>query len=370
MPARRAHGACNGAVSSMPRSGKAKAEQLRKQDEDVRKALEQTTPGEAEPRRVARGKDLVWLGVYGVLILASGTLAYLVGNDIVRLPGSPLGVMPRLPMAFLLVVATLAIERAGEAFGIARIESAVSRYNLTRIVRLVTAVVIIGIVGTYLFGNFYTGLVSLGVISIVVGLAVQTPMTSFIGWLYILVRAPYRVGDRIQIGDATGDVIEVSYLDTTLWEFGGKYLSTDHPSGRIIKFPNSHVLNSTIYNYSWPLFPYIWNEIKLSVAYESDLEFVGKILKEITEEELGKEMLERVRTYRELLAKTPVDELQVREHPAVVFRINENTWLDAMVRYLVHPKSAGRIKTELTKKLLAKLNEAPDRVLFPKGSSR
>ncbi|MDQ2970424.1 MAG: mechanosensitive ion channel family protein, partial [Acidobacteriota bacterium] len=80
-----------------------------------------------------------------------------------------------------------------------------------------------------LLGNLYTGLVSLGVISIIVGLAVQTPMTSFIGSLYILVRAPYRVGDRIQIGDATGDVIEVSYLDTTLWEFGGKYLSSDHP---------------------------------------------------------------------------------------------------------------------------------------------
>ncbi|HET9913733.1 MAG TPA: hypothetical protein VFQ13_17705, partial [Anaerolineales bacterium] len=47
-------------------------------------------------------------------------------------------------------------------------------------------------------------------------------------------------------------------LDTTLWEFGGPYLSTQHPSGRIIKFPNSLVLNETVYNYSWPLFPYIW----------------------------------------------------------------------------------------------------------------
>jgi small-conductance mechanosensitive channel len=70
-------------------------------------------------------------------------------------------------------------------------------------------------------------------------LAVQTPRTSFLGWIYILIRRPYQVGDRIQIEDATGDVIDVSYLDTTLWEFGGKYLSTDHPSGRIIKFPNS-----------------------------------------------------------------------------------------------------------------------------------
>jgi small-conductance mechanosensitive channel len=349
---------------------KAAAERLSRRDEDVRKALEQTVPGEAEPRPVSRGRNLLWLLIFGGLFLAFGLLEYLISSGSVWLPQLRFGVLARVPVAGLLVFAALTLERAVETFGIVRIESAVSRYNLTRIVRLVTALVIIGVLGAVLFGNFYTGLVSLGVISIVVGLAVQTPMTSFIGWLYLLVRAPYRVGDRIQIGDATGDVIEVSYLDTTLWEFGGKYLSTDHPSGRIIKFPNSFVLNHTIYNYSWPLFPYIWNEIKFNIAYESDLEFVAKVLKEVTEEELGEKMPERIRVFRELLAKTPVDELQVREHPAVIFRTNENTWLDAIVRYLVHPKTAGRVKTELTRKLLERFNSAPDRVLFPKSNAR
>src|SRR5207244_1468927 len=142
-------------------------------------------------------------------------------------------------------------------------------------------------------------LTALGVGSIIVGLAVQTPMTSFIGWIYVLIRQPYRVGDRIKIDDATGDVIDLSYLDTTLWEFGGQYLSGDHPSGRIIKFPNSKVLNSIVYNYSWPLFPYIWNEIRFNVGYESDLEFIAQTMQRITEEELGEAMLERVGKYRE-----------------------------------------------------------------------
>src|SRR6185295_4970652 len=102
--------------------------------------------------------------------------------------------------------------------------------------------------------TWYTALTALGVGSIIVGLAVQTPMKSFIAWLFILVRQPYRVGDRIQIDDATGDVIDVGYLDTTLWEFGGKYLSTDHPSGRVIRFPNSKVLSAMVFNYPWPLF--------------------------------------------------------------------------------------------------------------------
>jgi len=209
------------------------------------------------------------------------------------------------------------------------------------------------------------------VFSIILGLAVQTPMTSFLGWIYILVRAPYRVGDRVKIGDATGDVIDVSYLDTTLWEFGGgDLLSTDHPTGRIIKFPNSKVLSSTVYNYSWPVFPYVWNEIKFSVAYESDLEFISETMQRIAAEEVGERMMKQVRVFREILAQTPVDQLEVREYPSVLFRVNSNTWLDAIVRYLVPPKEAGRVKTRLIKKLLAALNAAPDRVMFPKSNAR
>lgn len=92
---------------------------------------------------------------------------------------------------------------------------------------------------------------------------------------------PYRVADWIQIDEAKGDVIDVSYLDTTLWEFGVPYLSTQHPSGRIMKFPNSLVLSRTIYDYSWPLFPYVWNEIKFQVAYNSDLEFISGLFSKL-----------------------------------------------------------------------------------------
>ena len=128
-----------------------------------------------------------------------------------------------------------------------------------------------------------------------------------------------------------------------------------------------HLPTSSI---SPPLFPYVWNEIKFSVAYESDLEFVAETMRRVAEEDVGERMMKQIRVFRELLAQTPVDELQVREHPAVIFRVNVNTWLDAIVRYLVHPKEAGRVKTRRIKKLLAELRAAPDRVLFPKSTAR
>ena len=276
----------------------------------------------------------------------------------------------KLDKSVIAIVLLLAIAKTVDVYVIGRLDSPVSRYNLRRVAKLALALVLVLVVVSILFQNLYTTVVSVGLISLILGLAVQTPVTSFLGWIYILARSPYRVGDRIKIGDATGDVIDVSYLDTTLWEFGGDFLSTDHPSGRVIKFPNSKILSSTVYNYTWPLFPYIWNEVKFNIAYESDLEFVAETMQRVAAEEVGERMMKQVRIFREILAQTPVDQLEVREHPAVLFRVNANTWLDVIVRYLVHPKEAGRVKSRLIKRLLAALNAEPDRVMFPKGNNR
>jgi small-conductance mechanosensitive channel len=268
------------------------------------------------------------------------------------------------------IVVVLAAAKLGNVYLVEPIEDVVVRFNLRRVVNLFAGIAIVFIILSVLFANWYTAVVSLGLISLVLGFALQAPITSFIGWIYILIKAPYRVGDRIRMGDAAGDVIDVNYLDTTLWEVGGEHVSTNHPSGRIIRFANSSVLTHTIFNYSWPLFPYIWNDIKFQIAYQSDLEFVAKVLRETAEEEVGEMMMEHVRTYRELLKQTPVDELEVSEKPTVVFRISDNTWVEAIVRYVVEPRQSGPVKTRLLKKMLERLNAEPDKVMFPKGDAR
>ena len=345
------------------------AEQL-EQQKDVRQALDQTAGRPSPEMPKAATRDKVWFGSYVILLVGLGVLYYLFSLRFFGLPDSMVDFLLRYTRGAILIVLVLTLAKAVEVYLIGRVHDTVNRFNLRRILRLLIGLVMVFIIISVVFINWYTAVVSLGVVSLIFGFAMQTVLSSFIGWIYILVRQPYRVGDRIKIGDATGDVIDVSYLDTTLWEFGGQYLSTDHPSGRIIKFPNSQVLDSTVFNYSWPLFPYIWNEIKFNLAYGSDLEFVGRVMQETAEEEIGEGMMERVRVYRELLAKTPVDQLEVKEQPSVVFRVSENTWLEAIVRYLVVPKEQGRVKTRLIKKMLARLNAEPERAMFPKGDAR
>jgi small-conductance mechanosensitive channel len=345
------------------------AEEISRKPE-IRKELQRAT-GEKRSEKVRAGGRDKFLFVIHALVLAGCVAAYLfLGFRLVPLPQAIIGFIERILRGTVMIVIVLAIARAISVYALGRIEDPSTRFTLQRVVHLLVALIIAVIVISIVFVNWYAALAAFGVGSIIVGLAVQTPMKSFIAWIYILVRQPFRVGDRIKIGDATGDVIDVSYLDTTLWEFGGQYISGDHPSGRLIKFPNEKVLDELIYNYSWPLFPYIWNEIKFYVAFNADLEFIASTMQKITEEELGKEMIERVQTFRDLLARTPVDELEVHERPRVIFRVSENTWLEAIVRYLVAPREAGRVKTRLIKKLLAALNAAPDKVMFPAGAAR
>ncbi|HEY2931317.1 MAG TPA: mechanosensitive ion channel family protein [Acidobacteriota bacterium] len=340
------------------------------EQEDVKRALEQTAGAGKPEIPSAPPKEKIWLGTYGLLLVVFAAVHYLLRLKLVPLPARLSPVLIRITLGVMAMIVVLAASKIVDVYSIGYISSAVSRYNLRRIRRLFTGLVIALILLSIAFVNWYTAFVSLGLISLILGFALQTPITSFIAWIYILVREPYRVGDRIKVGEASGDVIDVSYLDTTLWEFGGQYLSTDHPSGRIIKFPNSRILNSPVYNYSWPLFPYIWNEIKFQVGYDSDLEFVATTMQRVAEEDLGTAMLERIKVFRDLLAKTPVDELTVQERPVVMFRVGDNTWLEAIVRYVVPPREAGRVKTRLIRKMLAELNTQPERVRFPKGDAR
>src|SRR3989475_296122 len=342
------------------------AEEISKKPE-VRKELERA--GEKEPAKKVKAAttDKFWFVTHGLLLLGCAVLYYLVGTKLLPLIQSEVDLGRRFLRGFALVVIVLATAKAVRVYAIGRIEDTVTRFTLRRILLLVAGLLIALIAISVVFVNWYGALTALGIGSIIVGLAVQTPMKSFIAWIYILVRQPFRVGDRIKIGDATGDVIDVGYLDTTLWEFGGQYISGDHPSGRVIRFPNEKVLDEMVWNYSWPLFPYIWNEIKFQIAYQSDLKFVAETMQQIVEKELGEEMMKRVEVFRDLLARTPVDELEVRSRPRVIFRVDEVTWINAIVRYLVSPREAGSVKTRLIPKLLAALNAEPDRVMFPAG---
>ncbi|MEO6392295.1 MAG: mechanosensitive ion channel family protein [Pyrinomonadaceae bacterium] len=337
-----------------------------RQQKDIRLALQQTGPA---PLRAAVGaRHKLVLGSYLLALIALGVLYYLLHYGVVVFRFSEL--VQRVTLGAIIVVLVLQTGRLFDAFLIGRIEDTATQYNLRRVLRLVTSVMLALVAVEVLFANWYTAVVSLGLITLIIGFALQTPITSFIGWIFILVRVPFRIGDRIRIGDTNGDVIDIGYLDTTLWEYGGALVSADDPSGRIVRFPNSNVLSSAIVNYSWPLFPFVWNEVKVNVAYQSDLKFVAGVMTQAAHAEITADDTARVALFRELLSATHIDQGDIHEHPVVSFSAKDNSWIEAGVRFLVTPRAASGARSRVLERILTGLNAAPDKAKVPQGDGR
>lgn len=110
-------------------------------------------------------------------------------------------------------------------------------------------------------------------------LALHQPITSMAGWLIILTRRPYETGNRIQIGDVKGDVIDIRLFYTSILEIGN-WVDADQSTGRVIHCPNGKVFTEPIFNYTRG-FEYLWNEIKIVVTFESDWKKAKDIIQEI-----------------------------------------------------------------------------------------
>lgn len=321
-------------------------------------------------KHTSKGRHKAYIVSYIIIAVICIAVYFLLQFRVFGLLGTYRTLLQRLSLAGFVVFIVFIITRGIEVVIAKRSHTKKVEYNLIRLIRLLSVLLALFIVATFLFAKWYTAAVSLGLVSLILGFALQTPISSLIGWFYIIIRTPYRIGDRIQVGDFTGDVVEISYLDTTLWEFHGDYLSNDVPSGRLIRFPNTLVLQSEVYNYSWRKFPFIWNEIPFHIAYESDFEYVEKTIKQVATKELGDGMNDAIDRFKELVKQTPVDELEIKEYPFVVFRVNANTWVEVSVTYLVPPKKASAIRSRLIKSIIKELLKEPGRVMFPNGNAR
>lgn len=266
-----------------------------------------------------------------------------------------LPLLEKLAIALFTMTIIHLISKVVEKVIDSKAEIAGIRYNLIRIVRLVSVVLMAIVIASFLFQNLYAAAVSFGLISLVLGFALQAPITSFIGWLYIVFRRPYHVGDRIQLAKMRGDVVEIGYLDTTVRECSGDYLGNDRLSGRTIHFPNSIALKSEIINYSGPFAPYIWNETAVQIAYTSDLEFVESCLLKAADEDYA--------SYYGRAAEHGT-------RAAVYFRVNHHAWLEAVISYPVRPTDTTGRRNRILRQALPALNSAPRRVQFPAGAKR
>lgn len=123
----------------------------------------------------------------------------------------------------------------------------------------------------------------LAVVSAGLAIALQAPIVNLCGWLFIRVRGPFELKDRIEIdNDVAGDVVDIRLFMFTILEVGGR-LAAEQSTGRIVHIPNGIVFTKRIANYTQG-FSYVWNEIPVVVTFESDWQHAHDLLTRIVTE--------------------------------------------------------------------------------------
>ncbi len=152
------------------------------------------------------------------------------------------------------------------------------RHILRKLVIYFGAFIILLCVGRVVVHRINLSVV-LGIGSAGVALALQEVVLCFAGWLFILIKRPYDLGDRIELNGIKGDVIDIRTLQTTLLEVGN-WVDGEQSTGRIVHIPNSFVFKSQCYNYTRG-FEFIWNELSIVVTFDSNWKKAKDIFLEI-----------------------------------------------------------------------------------------
>ncbi|RMG32059.1 MAG: mechanosensitive ion channel family protein [Bacteroidetes bacterium] len=175
----------------------------------------------------------------------------------------------------------------------------------------------------------------LGLLSAGLAVALKDPISNFFAWAYIMLKQPFEMGDRVQINDSEGDILDIGFFEFTMLEIKN-WVEADQSTGRIIHVPNGLLFTHPIINYNQAL-GYIWNEIPVLITFESDWQKAKRILLDIEQSKLKKLITKSQAEARLNLAQKKYNLSYSTLEPTVYTSIKENGVM-LTLRYLCNPR--------------------------------
>ncbi len=193
-------------------------------------------------------------------------------------------------------------------------------------------------------GHFSSLITIISFISAGATIALREIIFNFFAGVFIRVKKPFVVENRIEVDGIKGDVVSINSLNFEVLEIGDR-INGEQSSGIIVSFPNSYVLTNHVKNYVKE-FKYIWNELTIKIPMDANVDNT-------------KEELYKILKSNEILKKVPKKmenqigniSLNYRIYfnnldPIIYTRI-VNNHIELYARYLVNPKKARNIEDRL-----------------------
>ena len=187
----------------------------------------------------------------------------------------------------------------------------------------------------------------LSILSAGVAIALQDPLANLAGWLFIIIRRPFAVGDRIEIDGVAGDVIDLRLFQFSIIEIGG-WVEADQSTGRIIHLPNGLIFKKELANYTAG-FSFIWNELPVTVTFESDWQQAKEILQRIASERTYMSVQEAQRELKDVSHKYLIF---YRHLTPIVWTKVVDIGITLTIRYLCQPRWRRGSETEMWEAIL------------------
>ncbi len=196
-------------------------------------------------------------------------------------PFAPLApFLPRILATVAVVVIVILLTRIGRR-GMARlVADPRRRYHGYKLLGRLTGLVLV-LTLVFLWAPVRRDLLTVfTILGTGVAITLREALLSVIGWMHLAIRGTYRHGDRIEVNEVQGDVVDVRLLHTTLVEVEA---ATHQSTGRLVHIPNHWVLVHPVVNETHGL-GYVWAEFAVTVTADSDWQAARDLLESLAEE--------------------------------------------------------------------------------------
>ena len=201
----------------------------------------------------------------------------------------------------------------------------------------------------FIWDDYIKSLMTLiSVISAAMTIALREIIMNFFCGLYIKVKKPFKVEDRIQIDDLKGDVMSISALDFEVLEVSTKE-ENGQSTGIVVTFPNSVVFSKAIKNINKG-FKYVWNELTVKIKMDSDLPNNKKELYKIVNGlEVVKNIPKKMKEQVDITNAT--NRVYFNNYDPIIYTKLVDGHIELTIRYLMHPKKSRYVESVIWNKI-------------------
>lgn len=189
----------------------------------------------------------------------------------------------------------------------------------------------------------------ISVTSAAMTIALRELILNFFCGIYIKMKKPFQVEDRIEVKGIKGDVMNISSLNFEVLEISTKE-EHGQSTGVIVTFPNSIVFSEPVRNLNKG-FKYVWDELTVKVPIDCDLvKNKQELYKIVNNIEIIKNIPKKMKAQINDINTT--NRVYFNKYDPTIYTKIVDNHIELTIRYLMHPKKGRFVESVIWNKIL------------------